>query len=304
MVDNTNDRLTENPDMYRLVHFAQKALFAFFMCASCAVFAGLDYSPKVNQASWKIEATDFECRLRQNLPAFGEAIFERRAGQQANFHLTSFEPPVDTGHTELLLRQPNWKPSADDLELGTIAVSQTTRPIDIPYPMSDQLLGYLQQGLSPVFSQWPWYGSEVPIQVRLSVVNFLPAYREYQRCVTDLPILNFADLSDSKILFDTAEYDLSAVDRQRLQSIAQLIKADPNIKTCYIDGYTDEVGTSRANVLLSRRRAESVEAYLVAQGVDPRLISSTYHGEANWVAPSMDDASRAKNRRVTIRLEK
>lgn len=287
--------------MYRYLYFAVNAVIVF---APLAVFAGLDYSPKVNQASWRIETADFECRLRQSLPAFGEAVFARRAGQQANFHLASFELPVETGHAELLLRTPNWKPSAEDLELGVVAVSQTRRPIDIPYPMSDKLLGYLQQGLSPVFSQWPWYGSEAPIQVSISVVNFMPAYREYQRCVTDLPMLNFAELSDSKIMFETAEYHLSAADKQHLRVVSQLIKSDPDIKTCYIDGYTDEVGTSRANVLLSRNRAESVEAYMLSQGVDPEIISSTYHGEANWVEASTDDASRAKNRRVTIRLEK
>ena len=83
-----------------------------------------------------------------------------------------------------------------------------------------------------------------------------------------------------------------------------MIKADPSIKQCLIDGYTDDVGTSRYNMDLSRRRAEVVGGYLIEQGVDPVLVMTKFHGEANWVSNSIDEKSRAQNRRVSVRLER
>ena len=67
--------------------------------------------------------------------------------------------------------------------------------------------------------------------------------------------------------YDSAELQGSAV--EQLQKVATLIKRNPNA-TFTLEGYTDSYGSEEYNLDLSRRRAESVKAYLVnVLGINP-----------------------------------
>jgi hypothetical protein len=59
-------------------------------------------------------------------------------------------------------------------------------------------------------------------------------------------------------------------------------------RTVLIEGYTDSVGSDDYNQGLSRRRAESVQAYLVGQSIDPARLSASGLGEN---APVADNES-------------
>lgn len=73
-------------------------------------------------------------------------------------------------------------------------------------------------------------------------------------------------------------------------------------------GHSDSIGSDRANLLLSRERAEAVRDYLVESGVDGRRISVVALGEMRQIAPNADlhgrpdEAGRAKNRRVELEI--
>lgn len=268
------------------------------------VSEALNYSARINESRWIVDGNELECRLQQAIPAFGRASFARRAGEAAVFRLDSYERPVSAGSVKLIAAAPLWKPQSFDIVLGKIDTFSTNVPIEIDHPMSDRLLAHLQEGRSPVFSEWHWYEGERPVEVGVSVVNFMPAYREYQQCIAGLLQLDFNELATSQLNFDTDEYELTPVIRQRLSAVAQLLQADPEVRHCYIDGYTDDVGTSRYNMDLSRRRAEAVEHYFVGLGVDASRITTRFHGEANWVSNAVDEKARAENRRVTVRLER
>ena len=66
-------------------------------------------------------------------------------------------------------------------------------------------------------------------------------------------------------------------------------------------GYTDSVGEEEYNLGLSRRRAESVAAYLMNNGnvAEDRIVQHWF-GEINPVAGNDTSAGRAQNRRVEI----
>ena len=68
-------------------------------------------------------------------------------------------------------------------------------------------------------------------------------------------------------------------------------------KKVVINAYTDEVGTDEYNLGLSQRRADAVKDYLVKQGVDASLISTSGNGE------STKYSSRAENRRAEIIIQ-
>jgi len=69
-----------------------------------------------------------------------------------------------------------------------------------------------------------------------------------------------------------------------------------------VTGYTDLSGTPRYDLGLSKRRAESVRAALVAQGVPAGSISQSWRGKQNPLVSTADGVREPQNRRVDIVL--
>src|SRR5690606_29056901 len=97
---------------------------------------------------------------------------------------------------------------------------------------------------------------------------------------------------------------LDAEARQRLDVALAYIEADSDISRIQLDGHSDDVGDRLSNRELSRQRVLAIQAYLVERGVDEALINTRFHGERYPVAANDSAGVRAKNRRVTLRLEK
>ncbi len=73
--------------------------------------------------------------------------------------------------------------------------------------------------------------------------------------------------------------------------------------TIIIDGYTDNIGSSKYNQGLSNRRADAVRNYLKNNGISVKRLKTVGHGLENPVAPNETPEGRAKNRRVTMTLK-
>lgn len=103
------------------------------------------------------------------------------------------------------------------------------------------------------------------------------------------------------VVFETGKADLKAGSAQRLQPLAQYLKANPEVKV-RIDGHTDSQGSDAYNQQLSEARAQSVRTALAGMGVDGARITAVGHGEAQPVADNKDAAGRQQNRRVEVTL--
>lgn len=84
-----------------------------------------------------------------------------------------------------------------------------------------------------------------------------------------------------------------------IDEISKLLAGDPALKLS-IEGHTDSTGTAERNRELSKQRAESVRAALVAKGIDAGRLGAQGFGSDKPLVPETDDASRAKNRRVEL----
>lgn len=84
-----------------------------------------------------------------------------------------------------------------------------------------------------------------------------------------------------------------------LDQYAQQLKASG--KSVQLVGFADESGSEPGNEALSKRRAESVKAYLILRGVQAQHIQADGQGTQAPVADNTTEAGRAKNRRVEIR---
>jgi OmpA-OmpF porin, OOP family len=102
------------------------------------------------------------------------------------------------------------------------------------------------------------------------------------------------------ILFDSGKTDVKAESKATMDEIAKLLAANKSLKLLVV-GHTDNVGGFAPNLDLSRKRAEAVVAQLVGQyKVDAKRLQAFGVSYASPVAANVDEAGRAKNRRVEL----
>lgn len=107
------------------------------------------------------------------------------------------------------------------------------------------------------------------------------------------------------IYYHFDKYSLKSESYAELDKIEKLMRENPTMKL-EISGHTDKIGTHAYNVVLSKRRANSVVKFLVNKGIENgRLISAGY-GESKPLVSNDDETDgREINRRTEfIILEK
>ena len=101
------------------------------------------------------------------------------------------------------------------------------------------------------------------------------------------------------VLFAFGKYTLKPEARERLAKISGIILAYPNLKL-QIEGHTDSIGSDEYNQQLSEKRADTVKAYLISNGVTPDNVNAEGFGKADPVADNSTAAGRKLNRRVDM----
>ena len=84
-----------------------------------------------------------------------------------------------------------------------------------------------------------------------------------------------------------------------LKSDIKILKENPQIKV-EIQGHTCDLGPAEYNRELSDRRAKSIMAYLVSQGIDEYRLTARGYGEDRPRFPNDSEENRARNRRVEL----
>jgi outer membrane protein OmpA-like peptidoglycan-associated protein len=101
------------------------------------------------------------------------------------------------------------------------------------------------------------------------------------------------------VLFDTGKSELRGGTNVQLAKLSGFLTKFQD-RSVIIEGHTDSVGAEDYNLGLSQRRADSVKAFLVAQGVDSTRITSVGKGEVYPVASNDTPSGRQQNRRVEV----
>ena len=126
------------------------------------------------------------------------------------------------------------------------------------------------------------------------------------------PTLEFIDASEMQsqisesghvalygVQFDHDSATLKPESQSTIDEIAKALAADSGL-SLYIVGHTDDVGSLAYNNDLSERRAASVVAALVAEGIDASRLTPVGVGPVAPIASNESDQGRALNRRVEL----
>jgi OmpA-OmpF porin, OOP family len=107
-----------------------------------------------------------------------------------------------------------------------------------------------------------------------------------------------ADIKVGNILFDFDSTQIRSEYNEKLSILGEFLKNNPSTYVV-LTGFTDGAGPSDYNLGLARRRAESIEAYLVDKfNVSVGQIVTQWYGNADPVASNDTSDGRQQNRRV------
>ncbi|UII30013.1 OmpA family protein [Fulvivirga ulvae] len=137
-------------------------------------------------------------------------------------------------------------------------------------------------------------------------INFdLPAFHEFQEIDTHI-ILQKAKVGSKVVLknifFDIGKSDLRTESLAELDGIKELLSENALLQV-QINGHTDNVGNAVYNKVLSKKRAQAVVDYLIANGVDSGRLSAKGFGEERPLVSNDDEKDgREINRRTEIEI--
>lgn len=282
-------------------HLSQIIGWLFFTATSAWA---TQYMPAMDKSEWQVNSSVFACELRQEVPFYGAARFQHRAGETLSLQLLPDTPRLKTGKARVTARAPVWQPRRKDTDLGLVAVQQGKQPVALSHQLSSRAMTELNGGRELVLTRYPWYGASESTQIALSPINFQNSYQQYLKCIAGLLPVNYDQIAKTSIYFPSSGDDFPASEKRKLKHIALYTLADPKVSHLYIDGHTDSKGVRDENLELSKRRAEAVASFLQNEGIPADKVTVRWHGERYPIVSNQNRTGRAQNRRVTVRVDR
>jgi OmpA-OmpF porin, OOP family len=153
-------------------------------------------------------------------------------------------------------------------------------------------------------------GAEYALYVNKKGYLFQSLNFNYSEVKNFEPIILNIDLDKAKegtiavlenIFFDVDKYDLKDKSKTELQKISRFLLENPTIKV-EISGHTDNSGTPAYNRQLSEKRAQSVAAYLINNGLPATRLTIKGYGSERPMATNDTEEGRQRNRRIEFKI--
>jgi len=107
---------------------------------------------------------------------------------------------------------------------------------------------------------------------------------------------------NDKVLFDLDSATLRTAALSTLNGIADVLNRYSGARII-VTGYSDSTGGEEHNLVLSRRRAETVRSYLISRGVEAGRITAVGLGESDPIDTNQTAEGRRRNRRVEFNVK-
>ena len=275
-------------------------------CLSLSAQAAvLHYGANEHQSEWQVEGSPIACRLTHHIPAYGTAIFERRAGEALGFRIEAQRQPRQAALARLVSAPPQWRHDTMVRDLGHVDIRIERATLLLHEPNAQRLLIELEHGMFPTFRFQDWSDGRDRVEVSLSAVRVRAAMREFLSCTEALLPYGFEEVRATRIAFETDKSELSREARRRLDQVAEYMLLDEQVIGLVLEGRADSRGRPRHNDALSERRAKAVRDYLQQRGVSEERFEIELHayGERRPLATNRTAEGRALNRTVVVTLQ-
>ncbi len=252
-------------------------------------------------AEWLHRVERDVCTLSQTVVEYGEARFRAARGDAPSFEFQA-RRDLQASPMQLYRVAPDWhRDPQGNKHLGEglhVAGGGTL----VRGPIAEAMLLALRQGYEIELQASTSIPGEQGLSWRLTALGFYPAYDAFLACSRTKVSVAWHELSRTRIAYAVDEHKLDDDQKAQLEKVAQFVTHDPTVTSVFVDGHTDATGTTRANGLLAKRRAEAVAKHLTALGLSKEKVIVRYHGSRYPVADNDSPEGRAQNRRTTIRL--
>jgi chemotaxis protein MotB len=165
----------------------------------------------------------------------------------------------------------------------TISVPATTIPTDEVDPVQEEKMKEIADDILKVME---------------------PLIKEGQVRVTQSRIGVSVEIN-AGVLFEAGQAVLEKQPVEVLKAVANVVETVPNM--IMVEGHTDNTPISSpaypSNWELSSARASSVVRLFIEKGVSPKRLTAIGYADQRPIFPNDTNEERAKNRRVTIRIE-
>ena len=118
-----------------------------------------------------------------------------------------------------------------------------------------------------------------------------------------VPIEKGATITLNNIFFDFDKADLKSESKPELNRLVSTLSSKSTM-VIEVNGHTDNSGPEEYNISLSKRRANAVANYLIANGIAKEKITVKYFGESQPATSNDTREGRKKNRRVEFKIIK
>jgi outer membrane protein OmpA-like peptidoglycan-associated protein len=282
-------------------------LYGILMSVSINTAAALrQYKAQIENSDWQLkDKSRLQCTLSHRLPGYGKAMFSSVASKQLNmeFELDMLLLPKSYGVAAVYSIPPKWMPGQIQRTIADMPIRKQFNG-DLPEQVAWIMLTELEKGFWPTIYYQDWYNPYDRVAVGLNASNFATPYKQFVQCVANLLPYSFKDIAYTVLTYDFNNTNLTKYSQKRLAMIGEYLKEDTDLELILLDGYTDSFGGRALNKELSIRRAVEIKDFLSSTGVLPERIEITGHGERRHISPNTNESTRAKNRRVVIRMSK
>lgn len=264
------------------------------------------YAAAVENSEWHLSSQNrLQCTLQHAIPGYGDAMFTSTASKQLNmeFELDMLRLPKSYGVASVYAVPPRWMPGQMQRVIADMPIRKQYNG-DLPEQAAWTMLSELEKGFWPTIYYQDWYNQYDQVAVGLNASNFALPYQQFAQCVANLLHYSFDDIAYTVLSYKKNGVELTKQAEKKLAMIGEYLKEDTSLELVLLDGYSDSYGGTWNNQQLSVRRAVEIKEYFRNLGVEAQRIAVTGHGEKRHIAPNNNEISRAKNRRVVIRMER
>jgi outer membrane protein OmpA-like peptidoglycan-associated protein len=281
----------------------KQLILAFGMLsAGYAVAIDRNYLADLHESQWLIREHRLICELTHIIPRFGIARFQKSAGEDIRFTLSTFSASNRKQDITIDSINPEWRFSYGQRNMGKTSDNGTHVPFILYREPTLRLLYELEDGMRPTFAYKDAADATENMRIGLSSVNFRPAHQQFNHCIAKLLPFGFEDVNFTRVNFDINSDKLNDEMVAKLDKIIKYVKIDRTVRRVVVGGHTDWTGTSLFNSDLSKFRTYRVLDYLTTNGVPESIIQHANFGEEKPLQSNTTVRGRTINRRVTVEI--